>query len=216
MFQFKHPFTCLVSGPTGCGKTFFIKRLISMKEYFIDKPIKDVIYCYNYPQDWFKNFPNVKFNQGFSEDMKDFIRERAGVSQDGILLVLDDLMEQASRSEVIASLFYEGSHHLNLSVLLVTQNLFYKSGHLRTISLNSHYIIIFKNPRETSVAYKLALQIDPSNAKAVDQIYKHATSNPYSYLCEDFKPDTHESLRYLTNVLLENAPYNIVFLIKSK
>src|SRR5258706_1291764 len=51
------------------------------------------------------------------------------------------------------------SHHRNVSVLYLTQNLFFKSKHSRTMSLNSHYIIVFKNPRDVTQIKTLAAQM---------------------------------------------------------
>ena len=48
------------------------------------------------------------------------------------------------------NLFTKGSHHSNLSVLHLVQNVFDKNKHTRTISLNAHYLVIFKNPRDAS------------------------------------------------------------------
>ena len=44
--------------------------------------------------------------------------------------------------------FSRGSHHRNLSVIYIVLNLFYQEKDSRSISLNSHYLILFKNPRD--------------------------------------------------------------------
>ena len=51
--------------------------------------------------------------------------------------------------QLISSYFTRGSHHKNVSVILVTQNLFHPNKHFRTASLNAQYMIIFKNPRDS-------------------------------------------------------------------
>ena len=52
------------------------------------------------------------------------------------LIVLDDMMDEASKDEKVAQLFTRGRHD-NLSVIYLTQNLFQKNQ--RSISLNSDY-----------------------------------------------------------------------------
>ena len=71
-------------------------------------------------------------------------------------LVLDDLMSETN--DDAANLFTKGSHHRNVSVMFLTQNLFYKNRHMRTISLNEHYMILFKNPRDAGQFSILARQ----------------------------------------------------------
>jgi len=61
------------------------------------------------------------------------------------LVIIDDLMRESSRRRSI-----KGSHHKNLSVILISQNLFHQErGRVqRDISLNANYITVFKNPRD--------------------------------------------------------------------
>jgi hypothetical protein len=47
----------------------------------------------------------------------------------------------------VASLFTKKSHNRNISVMYIVQNLFHRGKHHRTIRLNSHYKVVFKNPR---------------------------------------------------------------------
>jgi len=56
-------------------------------------------------------------------------------------------MRETSDNAVI-DLFSKGSHHKNLSVIFITQNLFHQYRGMQDISLNSNYIVVFKNPRD--------------------------------------------------------------------
>jgi len=49
-------------------------------------------------------------------------------------------------STKLSELFNNGSHHRNISLVLITQNLFLQGLSSRDISLNSKYIVL-KNPR---------------------------------------------------------------------
>lgn len=214
-FSFQHPFTAMIAGPSGSGKTEFVKRLIQMKFSKINPPPTKIIYMFNYPQVWFDEFPSLEYVQGFNSDKLDEItRASKHWRATETLLIIDDLMQEASESRLMASLFYEGSSKNNLSVIFVTQNLFLQSKHMRTISLNSHYLVLFRNPRESSLAKKIGSQASPGEAKAIDAIYKQATRTPFSYLLMDFKQSTPPDLKYLSNVLGERGPYTIVYKIK--
>jgi len=58
-----------------------------------------------------------------------------------VLLIVDDLMNETDDS--VANLFTKGSHHRNIIVAFLVQNLFHKNKHIRTISLNAHYMVLF-------------------------------------------------------------------------
>ena len=65
---------------------------------------------------------------------------------------MDDLM--TSTDDMVVDIFTKISRHRNLSVVYLTQNLFYKNKRTRTLSLNSHYVVLFKNARDaTQVPY---------------------------------------------------------------
>jgi hypothetical protein len=191
MLPFKHPFTAFVSGPTGCGKTQFTFKLIeSSSEMIVPSPTK-IYYCYGEYQPIFANYPQVLFNEGLP-DVNIF---------DGTepkLLIIDDLMNETNN--VVASIFTKISHHRNVSVIYIAQNLFPKNKHARTMSLNSHYVVVFKNPRDAGQFSVLARQMYPQHANFAIEAYKDATDKPYGYLLVDLKPDTDEQYRIRSNI----------------
>ena len=79
-------------------------------------------------------------------------------------------------------------------MLYLLQNLFPKNKESRTISLNSRYMVVFKNPRDASQMSHLARQMYPGRVKFVQEAFKDATSVPYGYLFVDLKQDTPEDM----------------------
>ena len=76
--------------------------------------------------------------------------------------MLDDQMIDASNDKRIVNLFTRGSHHRNLSVIYMVQNLFDQGKGSRSTSLNSHYLVLFKNPRDNKLQIlTLAKQMYP-------------------------------------------------------
>jgi hypothetical protein len=71
---------------------------------------------------------------------------------------------------------------------------------MRTVSLNSHYLVLFKNPRDKLQIRNLAAQMHPNNAKFLVSSYEDATNVPYGYLVVDLRPETPEQLRIRTDV----------------
>ena len=109
------------------------------------------------------------------------------------LLIIDDLLHEMN--EVVAKLFTKGSHHRNTSVLLLTQNIFHQTKHSRTVSLNTHYMVLFKNVRDASQITNLAKHMYPGNVKYLKSSNEDATNEHYGYLLIDLKPDTSDLLR---------------------
>ena len=77
------------------------------------------------------------------------------------LIMFDDQMIDASKDKRIVNLFTLGFHHRNLSVIYIVQNQFPQRKGSRCISLNSHYLVLFKNPRGTLQILTLAKQMYP-------------------------------------------------------
>ena len=66
----------------------------------------------------------------------------------GGVLVLDDLIEEGGQDKRVLDLFTKDSHHRNITVLCLTQDLFPPGKFSKTINRNAHYIVALKNPRD--------------------------------------------------------------------
>ena len=97
-------------------------------------------------------------------------------------------------------LFTRGCHHRNVSVIFILQNIFHRGKELRDVSLNSHYLVLFKSPRDSSQINHLAKQMFPSHVKYMQESFQDATSRPDGYLLCDLKPKTPTVFRLRTNV----------------
>ena len=73
----------------------------------------------------------------------------------------------------------------NTSVIYLVQHLFPKNKETRTISLNSQYIVMFKNPRDVSQMTILAKHMYPGRVKFVQEAFADAISTPYGYILVD-------------------------------
>ncbi len=186
-----HPFTCVIAGPTGCGKTTFVRQFLDNLKEMTDPVPEEVVWCYGQWQAGYRDLTNVVLKEGIPS---------ASEFQDGKrrLVILDDLMSETD--ERVTQLFTKGSHHLNLSICHLVQDLFGKNKHQRTISLNSHYLVVFKNPRDASQITHLAKQMHPGQTRYLQEAFKDATSGSYGYLVIDLKQATPEHLRLRTSI----------------
>ena len=140
----------------------------------------------------------VIFHKGLTEEI-----EEIGLSGQPEWIIIDDLMHESSNSRKISELFTKGSHHRNISIILIVQNFFMKGKETRNITLNSQYIVLFKNPRDKSLASIIARQMYPSKIKWFQKVFEDATCEPYSYLFIDLKPFTNEKVRLLSAIFGE-------------
>ena len=72
---------------------------------------------------------------------------------------------------------------------------------MRNISLNAHYIVLFKSPRDKQQISMLARQVNPGKVQEFMRSYEDATRRPHGYLMLDLKPTTDDQQRLKTNVL---------------
>jgi hypothetical protein len=202
MFIFKHPFTCLVTGPTQCGKTHFTTRIVENIEKMVTPIPKRIIWCKG--EDQVLQLPEtVEVRDGL-----EVIEEIDG--SEPTLLILDDLMQEAGDEKQVVNLFTKGSHHRNLSVIMLLQNMFHRGKFIRTMSLNTHYMVLFKNPRDAGQIRVLAGQLFPGTTQFLVEAYRQATSRPHGYLLLDFKQDTGDNFRVLSDVLPDEQGFYYV------
>ena len=104
------------------------------------------------------------------------------------LIILDDLMSTASKDPRITDLFTEGSHHRNLSIIALNQNLYFSKD--PTQRRNCHYLVLFNNPVDVQPVVTLARQMYPGKTETFMKQFEQATQHPYGYLLVDLKPRT--------------------------
>lgn len=208
MLKWKHPFTCIIGGPTSSGKSTFTMRFLKYIDKMVDTPICEVIYCA--PESSYPDISDCKVRiklQDFLPSSEMFLDKKPR------LLIIDDMMREFNGS--VVDLFTKQSHHLGMSVIFITQNIFHKGKGMRDISLNSHYIVAYKSPRDRSQFSYLARQICPENTPYLNEAFEDATSVSYGYLVMDLTQTTPDHLRYRTNIFPDDNPSNVVYVPKS-
>lgn len=198
-FIFQHPFTAMICGPTQCGKTQFLVRLLEHIDSMIHPKIQNIIYCYGSWQPVFKviqnQIPCIQFFNGLAS-----LNEVD--SQITNLVIFDDLMDECINNKQIQNLFTKDSHHQNISVIFVSQNLYAKGKFSRTMALNSHYLVLFKNPRDQSQISVLGRQMFPGSSRFLVDAFRDATEKKkHGYLFLDLKPNSDSRNRIQTNVI---------------
>lgn len=196
----KGPFTSVIAGPTGCGKSYFVRDLLRHRREMFS-PVPDrVIWCYGIHQSLYDEIPDVTFVEGFPSNLQDLFDRYT-------LVIVDDLMSELGNNKRLTHLFTRGSHHMNVSIMFITQNFFHKGKEMREITLNAHYLILFKNRRDMSQLTNIGRQLYPRHLKFFQEVFADATKNPYSYLMIDLQPFTPEDMRLRTQILPNQTQY---------
>lgn len=183
----------IVFGQTGAGKTHFILNVIKNK---LVHPFPDKIYyMYNVEQDFMKTWnktPNqaITFIKGLDFNQLD-------TSQPS-LLVIDDLI--LSTNKDVAEMFILGSHHKQISLFYITQNLFPNDSIFRTMSANAHYYVLFHCQRHFRQVHTLGRQIFVGNdLKRIINAYKRASEKPRGFIVLSFSPLLPKELTVVTD-----------------
>ena len=194
------PATLVASGPSGCGKSSLVGQIIQNLDKVFDRPPTQVVYCYSVYQTLFEDMKKrspvpMEFIHELSEDLRPKPRT---------LLILDDLQNSA---KIIADYFTKHSHHLDCDVLYITQNIFLQNDSHRTCNLNTHILVLFKNPRNSSQVVYLSRQIWPGNPKFLMEAYKEATKRAHGYLFLNLQQATPDHLRVRDSVFYSEATF---------
>ncbi|KAL9987905.1 hypothetical protein ACROYT_G002286 [Oculina patagonica] len=138
----------------------------------------------------------VKFHEGIPEEV-DLTKwfPRGGV------MVLDDLMEEGGNDKRVLDLFTKLSHHRNITVLYLCQDMFPPGKYAKSISRNAHYIVAFKNPRDQLGMRNLLLQAFPSRWQDVMDVYTKTTERPFGYMVLDLHPASGDDRRIFSHLL---------------
>ena len=139
--------------------------------------------------------------KGYSDDIYDSLEP-----SDRNLLILDDKMSEESNTKSLANLFTKGSHHRNVTILYLIQNMFDQVRSSRTVSLNSHYTVVFRNLRDQSQFRTMSRQILPKNSEWLIDAYADATVRPFGYHVIDNSPQCDPIFRFRTNIFRGELP----------
>ena len=122
---FQHPFSMMVTGPSQSGKTEWMRKLLLSS--LIQPPPERILWCFGQWQPLYeqlqKRIPYIEFVHVIPD------------------IILDDLMTEAKCDQRIADLFTKGSHHRNISIVYLTQNVFPQGKACRDIALNTQYLV---------------------------------------------------------------------------
>lgn len=165
----KIPFSMLVSASSSSGKTHLVRDLVINHYRMFDTPaISEIVWLYH-PRAFDENLAQqlkaaltipIRFIEGFPAAA---LSEGTLFESDNNatkLLVLDDIVATALRSPVFIELFTVMSHHNNICVIGILQNLHAHTAQHRqlmnNIIRNLSYLVLFPDRRNMSTVKQVA------------------------------------------------------------
>jgi hypothetical protein len=153
--QFKETFTCIISGPRGSVKSSICIRLLQhLDTLCTEQDFRGgIMWCHSensaVPTHEFGN--KIRYHEGVPTEFA-----KAAGCLPGLIIL--DVLKNEAYSREVCDLFMKGTYHRNLSVILITQNLFHQGMHCQDISLNVKYLVLLKNVRDKYQFLSLARQ----------------------------------------------------------
>nr|CAD2207664.1 unnamed protein product [Meloidogyne enterolobii] len=188
--MFQSPFTMIISGATGSGKTQWLLKFLKNCQVLVDPPPKHILYCFGEINETIFKLKQMGITTYNGVPDPELIKQHQ-------LLVLDDLMLNIG-NDFLDLLFTKGSHNWNVSIIFVTQSLYGRN--IKTARANAHYILLTKNPQGLLQVRTMGSQLFPKKLDYFLEAYRDATSERFSYLLINMHPNADEHLRLSTNI----------------
>lgn len=191
--RFENQSVFTIAGPSGSGKTEIVKKLIKFRNVLFRQKINKVHWFYGIipPRGLDKDIiPHKGLAEGWSDSVKALD-----------MVILDDLFVEASNNSEVTNAFTRLAHHRPCTVIYITQNIFHQSKDSRTRNLNTHYLVLMKNPRDQLQISHISRQMFPKNSSFLVDIFTKVTEEKaFSYLLLDFRQETPTVLRIRTGI----------------
>lgn len=212
--RFQTPCSIFVAGVSGAGKTHFIFDMLKNKSLLFSpgpegETYPNIIYYYKVWQPLFTENENLISEWIDRPPTMHDLKEKSFLYKDigGSIIIIDDSF--GNLGDDISSMYTIYSHHHNCIPIFTSQNLFPDHKIYRNISLNSKYVIIFKNPRNSAQIRVFARQFSPGNSKYIIDAVEEILKKPHSYVLFDHHQKTADLVRVRSNILPHEQPIRV-------
>lgn len=205
--KFRLPFGMMISGPSSSGKTTFLMKFLKFYEDLIHPVPQEILYCYGEYHNFIPQLEKFGVNVYAGLPTDEIIKN----CKKPLLLILDDLMLYANE-KYLADLFTKKSHHQNIGVIFIPQNLFEKS--IKIARNNSQYLILMRAPNAALQIRNIGSQLFPRDLNFFLDSYNYATKQPYGYILIDLHAASPPILKLRTNIFPDDLE-KTVFISKN-
>lgn len=221
---FHHPFSAIVSAPSNSGKSTLVYKIIKNSDKLVASTdgrgfdsIWLVFRSYQPLYEKMKAESKVPIFL-FEKNIPDFEPMLVQSGSKFPVVIIDDGICPDNES-FVRDLFCRLGHHLSVSVFLINQSIFdSKNSTLRICHRNAKALIIFGCPRDQGSLRTLIFQMTPDRKRAQTALQglQKELEQPYAYVMIDFQTGCPPDLRFKTNLLCEDGPFQIALVYKDQ
>ena len=150
-FKFSLPMRAIFAGSSQSGKTYMIGKIIENANKLFGREFEAIKYFYpeyldESPVDFHKTTDSpISYITGFPKKS-----DISGLVPNS-LIIIDDMADQAVKSDLVSQIYKVISGKKHLSIILVTQNYFVQGRHSREIRNSCNYVGLFRNCGDASL-----------------------------------------------------------------
>lgn len=182
-----------IAGPSQCGKSTLVEQMVVNKDVLFEDEFSKVFWFCAYPPE--KKVNEVIYKIGSPSNILDSIVPNS-------LVIIDDYMSELRNSNELTNIMTKAVHHLPMTLIYITQNIFNKGSETKTRRLNTNYVILFKNPHDKAQIEYIGRQMFPRDKNFLCSAFDHVTKQqPYSYLLIDCHQTTRDEIRVRSDIL---------------
>ena len=192
------PSRLVICGPTMSGKSRFALNLIKYRANVYDQFFERILYCFplnmlhlhhEFIKDLEAVYPEIEIVEGLPDlDSLHLTLDKTTHK----LVVFDDLMQEVFGSKKILDLVTQSSHHSNISVVTISQSLFFPGKNRLTFIRNCSEKVIFHDKVDQNQLSILSRHIFPNKPNFLmdcfNFIYNHTLKSELKYLLIDASP----------------------------
>jgi len=110
-------------------------------------------------------------------------------------------MAEGGEDKALLDLFTKHSHHQNITVFYLCQDMLPPGKYAKSISRNAHFIVAFKNPNYQLGMKNLLLQAFSTCWQDMMDAYQKVTERPIGYTVLDLHPASDDRKRVFSNLM---------------
>lgn len=185
---FRCPIRLYVVGPSQSGKSRLVQGLVEEMPDWFDVKFRMCFYLHP-ASELSSGIRNshiqplqtacAKYDVPFrniSANTDEFLRQLERMDQQHRLLIIDDMQTQITDSPKWADVFVRLSHHIFLSVILISQN-FYSGKHGPAIRRNCTEFVLFKSLRDKNYIANIANDLLRGNVHFLEKCFTWLAEN---------------------------------------
>ena len=203
--RLQKPFRLIVAGGSGSGKTCFVKKLVEKNHFQTE--FCSITYIYpDYLQEppcEFDTEQNIECFQGLPD------KSTLAAFKPNSLIILDDMMMEATNNDDIARLFMVIARKLQISIILIVQNIYHQAKQFRNLRLNATGIALFKFYGGVDTNFRIIRDLG-LNEYIKKPLMNEIYSKKYSYIYLDLHPNRQNDFCAVRGNIFKNY-YSIYY-----